>query len=127
MTKTWIFLLAGFLLALPLTSFAEESKDTEIDEKKIYFGDPEAFKKPGVIQILKVFEAIPEYQDAKKKGKDDPEYYILMEKANQHFSKALEKVAADEKYDLIGEVGSIKIKGKKVPEITDLVIKALPK
>ncbi|MHC4600793.1 MAG: hypothetical protein ACYS47_17515 [Planctomycetota bacterium] len=116
----------GLIVLTPLLVVASPG-DVKINEKKIYYGDPDDFEKPGVIRIVKVFKAIPEYQEAKKKGKDDPEYYILLEKANEKFFTALERVADDKGYDLIGEVGAIKIKGKKVPEITSAVIDALPK
>lgn len=114
------------LFALPTDAFAADQK-TKIDESKIYYGDPGCFTKPAVLKIAEVFNAIPEYQEAKKKGKDDPQYYILLEKANQKFTQAMEKVAEEKGYDLIGEVGSIQIEGKNVPDITKEVIKALPK
>ena len=117
----------GLIVLSPLLVTASPSDDVKINEKKIYYGDPEDFKKPGVIHIKKVFDAIPEAREAKKKGKDDPEYYILLEKANEKFLAALERVADDKGYDLIGEVGAIKIKGKKVPNITSIVIEALPR
>ncbi len=118
-------LIAGLLGASFLLPTLAAEGDVEIDENKIYYGDADDFEKAGVIKIVKVFKAIPEYVQAQKKGKDDPQYYILLEKANQKFSSALEKVAGEKGYDLIGEAGSIKIKGKKVPDITSLVIKAL--
>ena len=99
--------------------------DKEVDKTKVYYGDPDNFSTPAVITLLTVFENIPEYVDAKKKSEDDPEYYILLKKANEKFQKAVKKVATDEGYDLVGEVGTVKVKGKEVPDVTDKVVKAL--
>jgi hypothetical protein len=125
MAKVLPAALLGLVILAPVISLAA-GKDVEIDEKKIYYGDPDNFKKAAVLKLAQVFKHIPEYQEAKKRGKDDPQYYILLEKANQKFFAAMESVAGAEGYDLIGEVGAIKIKGKKVPNITKSVIEALP-
>jgi hypothetical protein len=117
-----------FVISLsPLLAEGDASKDREVDESKVYFGDSKNFENPAVLQIAKVFDAIPEYRDAKTKGKDDPQYYILLEKANQKFFTALEKIAKESKYDLVGETGSIKMKDKDIPDVTASVIKALPR
>ena len=116
--------LLGFLVLAPLLAFAGNG-DVEINEDKIYYGDPGNFQKPAVLKLKTVFNRIPEYREAQKRGKEDPEYYILLEKANQKFRSAMESVAGEEGYDLIGETGAIKIKGKKVPVITKKVIDAL--
>lgn len=125
MIRTFGFLLLSLLVLSPVL-VAQEAEEPDIDEDKIYYGDPDNFKKPGECKIAAVFGRIPEYQEAKKKGKDDPQYYILLEKANEKFFTALATVSQEEKYDLIGEKGSIRIKGRKIPDITSLVIKALP-
>lgn len=119
--------LLGALLLPALLAEDDPGKDKEVDVSKVYFGDPKSFENPAVLRISKVFDAIPEYRDAKNKGKDDPDYFILLEKANQKFFAALDKVVSECKYDLVGEVGAIKVKGKEIPEITAAVIKALPK
>ena len=117
-----------FVISLsPLLAEGDASKDREVDESKVYFGDSKNFENPAVLQIAKVFDAIPEYRDAKTKGKDDPQYYILLEKANQKFFTALQKIAKESKYDLVGETGSIKMKDKDIPDVTASVIKALPR
>lgn len=125
--RAWLIaLFLGCWIAVPAVVVFAADAETEIDHQKVYYGDPDNFTKAGVISISKVFNEIPEYREAKKKGKDDPQYYILLEKANQKFFSALERVSDDEGYDLIGEIGAIKIANKKVPEITRAVIKALP-
>ena len=56
----------GLIILTPLFVLASPD-DAKINEKKIYYGDPDDFEKPGVIRIVKVFNAIPEYKEAKKK------------------------------------------------------------
>ena len=51
-----------------------------------------------------------------------PEYWILLEKANTIFYDGVAAVAGREGYDLVGEIGAIRIKGKKIPDITKKVI-----
>lgn len=124
MAQRTLLILAAAMLLAP-AALAGESKAT-VDESKVYYGDADNFEKPAVITITKVFEQISEYTEARKKGKDDPQYFILLEKANQKFFTALEKVAREEAKDLIAETGSVK-SDKPVPDVTELVIKALPK
>jgi len=123
-----LWTITAILVAAILAPSIASASDCkyEVDEGKVYYGDADSFEKPAVIVISRVFDAIPEYVDARKKGKDDPQYYILIEKANQKFFSALEKVAATEKYDLIAEYGSVKAKEGRVPDVTESVIKALP-
>ncbi len=115
--------LFSFLVFIHPVSPAD--KDTEVDKKKVYYGNADNFKTPAVIELAKVFSNITEYQDAKKKSEDDPDYYILLDKANQKFQKALEKAAKDGGYDLVGETGTVKVKGKTIPDITQKVIDSL--
>lgn len=125
MRRLWPAAILGLLILAPVLALAG-TKDAEINEGKIYYGDSSSFTKAGVIRISTVFGKIPEYREAQRKGKDDPEYFILVEKANQKFQLALQSAAGAHGYDLIGEVGAIKIKGETVPNITDLVVEALP-
>jgi hypothetical protein len=74
-----------------------------------------------VIEANKVWAEIPEYKKIIEDNlsEDDPEYHILMRKATERFEKALKKVAEREKYDMIGEVGSIRAVGQDAKEIPD--------
>ncbi len=94
----------------------------------VYYGKCDGAKSPAELVALKVFEAIPEYQDIKKRGltRDDAEYWVLLGKANDKFYKAVKKVAEDSKYDVVVEKGSVKFEGTP-PDVTQRVIDALPK
>ncbi|MHC4470294.1 MAG: OmpH family outer membrane protein [Planctomycetota bacterium] len=101
----------------------------EINEAEIYLGDPKSFKKPAVVDVDKVYAEIPEYKEIRDRKMDssNPRYLFLMRAASDKFRAALEAVSKKHGYDLIGGLGSIKIEGKKVPDVTQKVIAKLPK
>jgi len=117
-----------FVLAPALILISASTADAQIDKSKIYFGNPDNFKKPGEIKLVQVFRAIPEYKIIKKENikLSDAKYWILMRKANKRFKAALVAVNRDSRlgYDLIGEIGSIKIDAD-VPNITAEVIRKI--
>jgi len=94
----------------------------------IYFGKTEGAKKPAEIVATDVFNEIPEYKKIKEKGltKDDAEYWVLLNKANEKFNKAVKKTAEDGKYDVVAEKGKHKFDSTPV-DITKKVIEALKK
>jgi len=109
----------------PASLLADQDSETRINRDKLYHGDPDDFTKAGCIAADKVYLLIPAYAEIVDKGltQDDPEYWILMNKANEVFKRALSKTEDDHEYDLIGELGSIVINGKKAPDITAKVKK----
>lgn len=82
------------------------------------------FKKPAVLVSATVFDAIPEWQEIKKKGlkKDDPEYHLLHKRASDKFCTAIKKVATASGYDIIAETGAIDCKNCTAVEITSEVV-----
>jgi hypothetical protein len=134
---TMIAILAALgVLCCPSLSAAEKKKEKEkqkpkvtIDESEIYHGDPSDFKKAAVVDVDDVYMSIPEYKEVidREMKESNPRYLMLMRAASKKFRTALKKAAKAKGYDLIGGLGSIKIEGKTVPEITNLVISKLPK
>ncbi|MCZ6690289.1 MAG: hypothetical protein O7H41_11840 [Planctomycetota bacterium] len=126
-------LLAVLLLSPPLANESGTGDSYKVDRNKVYYGNPDSFKKPATIDRDKVFAKISYYAQILKEGltRKDARYWTLLKKANKVFSKALGKVATDGGYDLIAESGSIKAKGKKKkkapPDITKAAIKAAKK
>jgi hypothetical protein len=94
----------------------------------IYYGKKDGAKKPAEVVASDVFNEIPEYKKIKEKGltKDDAEYWVLLNKANEKFNKAVKKVAEDAKYDVVAEKGKLKFDTTPV-DITKKVIEALKK
>ena len=124
-------LLAVGALAVtpPLEAKTEQPPKFEVDEGGIYYGDPGNFKKPAVVDVDKVYSKIPEYREIVERNMDEssPRYLFLLRAASEKFRTAIEKVARDKGYDLIGCIGSIKCRGKTVPNITSRVVAKLPK
>ncbi len=75
---------------------------------KVYYGVAQGAKKPGEVVASKVFDEIPEFQKIKEKGltSDDPEYFILLTKANTRFYAAVMKAAMAATCDVVVEKGT---------------------
>ena len=111
------------IITLAVMTLSALTLTAAVDKSKIYYGNPEKFKSPAEIKLQQVLSVIPEYQKVKKDNltPSDAAYWILMKKANKKFKAALKSVADKFGYDLIGEIGSIKIDAP-VPDITIEVI-----
>ena len=109
------------LLTLPLLLIIAPDSD-------VYSGKKDNAKKPAEIKAQDVFNEIAEYKKIKEKGltKDDAEYWVLLNKANEKFNAAVKKVADDNKYDCVAEKGKVKFNSTPV-DITKKVIEALKK
>jgi len=123
---------AAMLLVLVLSSGLVSAKGrskVRIKEADIYHGDPDHYKKPAVVDVDAVYARIPEYRQILEKNLDStsPRYLFLLRAASERFRKALAKCSRGRGYDLIGGLGSIRIEGKTVPNITSLVMRALPR
>ena len=124
------FLLAPELAAKEKGKGKDKEKPkVEIDEADIYLGDSSSFKKPAVVDVDAVYAKIPEYKEILDRNMDSssPRYLFLMRAASDKFRAALEAVSDSYGFDLIGGLGSIRIKGKTVPDVTAKVIAKLPK
>ena len=117
-------LLVVVLFALAAGSLPAAFKIT--DPTGIYYGDPDTFRAPAVLSTSLIFDQIPEYQEIKEKGLDesDPEYWILLEKANRRFYAAVAATARALRQDLVAETGAvIGTDGESIPNITQQVIR----
>ncbi len=126
----WLPLLMAAVccLVLPAASAAGGAAPrTEIDEAEIYYGDPGSFRSPAVLDADEVYSHIPEYREIRDRGLDpsDARYLYLMRAASERFRAAVSGVADSEGYDLVGGLGSIRIEGRTVPDITSLVVRKL--
>ena len=111
------------IITLAVITLSALTLTADVDKSKIYYGNPEKFNSPAEIKLEKVLSVIPEFQQIKKDNltASDAAYYILMKKVNKKFKAALKSVAERFGYDLIGEIGSIKVDAP-VPDITVVVI-----
>lgn len=92
----------------------------------VYFGKLDGAQKPAEVVAKTVFAEIPEYKKIKEKGldQDDPEYWILLGKANDKFYAAVRKVGEQAKFDVVVEKGSSRFDSTP-PDVTQKVISAL--
>ncbi|MBI2899499.1 MAG: hypothetical protein HYY17_04900 [Planctomycetes bacterium] len=93
---------------------------------QVYYGKLDGAQKPAEVVAKTVFAEIPEYRKIKEKGltQDDPEYWILLGKANDKFYAAVRKVGELNKFDVIVEKGTAKF-DTTPPDVTQKVIAAL--
>lgn len=125
----WIkgLVVVAVLLTAPGAT-AGEAGAKVLDRSKVYFGQPDAFTAPAVIEAAKVMETLPAMKaiDSENVKKNSARWFLLMHEASQQFHKALKAVGKDQGYDLIAEVGSVS-SGQTIPNATDAVIKAAEK
>ncbi|MCB9883567.1 MAG: hypothetical protein H6834_17400 [Planctomycetes bacterium] len=102
-------------------------QDVVIKRDDIYHGNPDAWTRAAVIDGRQILKATPSFKEIVRQGlqKGDPRYDLLKAKAAKEFSEAIKKASDKVGYDLVGELGSVVIKGRAVPEITTLVMKEL--
>ncbi len=114
--------LIGFV---SITAFAYVVEDAD----RVYYGDADYFENPAVVKAAEIFVQIPEYREIVERGltKKDPEFWLLLSKANEKFSAAIAKVAESKGYDMIAEVGAVvpEPKDEPLPNVTQLVIDKL--
>jgi len=99
-----------------------------IRARDVYFGRYRSFRKPAVLDCQKVFNSIPFYQKLKRDGlhKKSGRYWILLQKANRIFYKALQRLSRERGYDLIGARNSIVIDGASPTDVTESLVEIIP-
>lgn len=116
--------------AVELQVRADQHDDqVRIDKNKIYYGNPSAWTRAAVVKGIQVVKATPSWKKMQQKGirKGDPAYEIYFLRAKKEAVEAIQKAAGKYRpaYDLVGEVGSIVIQGRVVPNITQAVLAEL--
>jgi len=107
-----VFAPALLCVVLPGTVAASPAGTKfEVDRAKVYYGNPDAYTKPAVVHAPTVFKHIEAYKKIEQEGikKDSARYFLLMQEANQAFREAVKKVALQEKVDLVGEKGTVRV------------------
>lgn len=112
-----------------MLAIAESIPEKEVDLGQIYSGSPKDFSNPAEVDLGKVIEATPEYQEITKKRIEPGtgKYWILTQQAKTRALRAVDAVAEDSEYDLIAEKGYLgNLKSPIVAEdITKQVLKEL--
>ena len=101
----------------------------QIDQKKVYWGVPTGFEKPGEIDYDAIVQATPEYKELKKKKieRGTGKYWILMSQASDRTARAIAQVGQDTEYDLIAAQGYLSGLNPPIPaeDITNLIVDQL--
>lgn len=110
-----------------LDTLAGSQEDCEVlDAGKVYYGDCNSFSSPATVAADEVFPHIHAYKliGERRLSEEDPEYWVLLSKANKVFRAAIKAVAATCGHDLVAERGALKPAAQNVtvPDITNLVI-----
>ncbi|MBL8898041.1 MAG: hypothetical protein JNM84_10460 [Planctomycetes bacterium] len=105
---------------------APQDSKVRIEAERIYYGSPSAWTRAAVIDGSAVVRATAAWKEMEKRGvrRGDPAYELYKNRAEKEARAAIEKVAKGQRppYDLIGEIGSIVIKGGVVPNLTDEIV-----
>jgi crotonobetainyl-CoA:carnitine CoA-transferase CaiB-like acyl-CoA transferase len=113
------------VVALAVALAADQSYEV-LDKGKVYYGDCASFDKPAVVSADRIFPHIREIRLIKERklNENDPEYWVLLQQANEVFRQALKKVAESNNHDLVVERGAIRptAADKTIPDVTRLVI-----
>lgn len=112
----------------PKVGKQKHATQVQIRSRDVYFGRYRSFAKPAVLDTQKVFNAISYYQEVKSAGltKKSGRYWILIQKSNKVFYKAMKRLAERNGFDLIGARDSIMIDGSNPVDVTDEIIKIVP-
>ncbi len=127
--KSWTSLAGVALWMIGMLTFARADGTFVVaDPAKVYFGDPTEFANPAVLTASEVFAKIREWKEIRDRGltSQDPEYWILLEKANRRFRRAVHRVAQADGRDLVAETGAVsRADGAALPDVTEAAIAAL--
>jgi hypothetical protein len=130
------FLIVFFLGVSPAMAISGESEKFEVtvvNAARVYHpvtacsGDQLEVVKVGTVVSLTVFNAIPEYQEIKRRNLDptSAEYLLFMKKASDRFSEAVTKTVQHGRYEMVAEVGAITVKDHLPPDITSEIVRHL--
>jgi len=99
-----------------------------IDRGRIIFGDPDGtVDRVAVVDVPKAERKTAAWKklESENPPAEDPRRALLLAEAKRAVRAAVARVAEAGGYDLVGEMGSIIVRGRTVPEITAQVIAAL--
>ena len=101
-----------------------QSDRQHVAADRVYYGNPKRFLHGCELSLLAVFKEIPEYRRIidEKIAKDDPNYAILLTRANRVFNKAVSRAAYQTGHDLVAEIGAITPRDAGIPDLTRLAI-----
>lgn len=107
-------------------------KFTLADRSKAYYGNSDKIANPTTVEIQKVYDQLPSYQEAMKQPDGSAKRVLGLKKASDEFRDIVAKVCKEKKYEFAAEKGylsgedSTTKKPIEIPDITQDAIKAIP-
>lgn len=105
---------------------ADAFNDCRSDIAGIYYGDTRNFSKPASVDCIKVFRHISHFKLIMRRnmGEDNPRYWILIRRTNDVFRSAVQAIAEEKGYDLVGAPESVAAfeESARIPDVTGDVI-----
>ena len=101
---------------------------TVLDVKKCVLGTSPSALAPCVIDLQTALKATPEAREFLARGcsKESPEYYMLLNRANERLHAAIRRVSGRHGFDLVMERGSVVLKADQadvmIADITNEVV-----
>jgi len=101
---------------------------TILDAQKCVLGTSPTAAAPCVVDVQTALKATPEAREflARSYSKDAPEYYLLLNRANDRMRSAIRKVSSRHGFDLVMERGSVVLKADQsdvmIADITNEVV-----
>lgn len=90
-------------------------------EATVYFGQLQGSERPAVVEAARVYPAISAYRQIGERGltTDDAAYWVLMERAERAFKRAVAQAARDGDHDVVAERGGL---DGTPPDLTEAVL-----
>jgi hypothetical protein len=122
-------LIAALLIMAMTGAQAYTIPDKQIDRRKIFWGSPTGFEKPGNVEYGTVVKATPEYKEVSKKKveRGSGKYWLLMSRASDRAVHAIIRFGEKSDYDLIAQAGYLGSLDPPIPadNVTNQVLKIL--
>lgn len=96
-----------------------------LEGQLIHGSNPRLMQSVGELDSQAVLESIPAYLEWKTLSSNDAQYHLLQKSYLDQFSKAVKKVARDQRLDGVAEKGNVTSRLGAVPDVTRAVIGAL--
>ena len=102
------------------------------DRSKVYLGSPDRIVSPAVVEIQRIFDLLPSYQEALKHKEGSAKRALGLKKASDEFKDLVARVCRDKKFELLAERGTLTAhdsgskKPVELPDITQDLIKLIP-
>lgn len=90
-------------------------------EATVHYGALEGSERPAVVEAARVYPAIPAYRQIGERGltTDDAAYWVLMERAERAFKRAVAQAAREADHDVVVEKGGL---DREAPDLTAAVL-----